>query len=599
MSTSMQKELVFKELTFRNFISYGNNITKVSLDFSGKTILIVGEDLDNTVNGKVANGTGKTTILNALAFVLYDQVISDIPKNELINNINKKDLEVTVSFSNGDGHEYFIRRVRKNKAMGGDNVFIYVDGTTKDHEITPDSMAAANKKIEELLGLSFDVFVRIVVFSADNRPFLSLPSRHASQVSQVSIIEELFGITIVSKRADDLKKHISDTEKQIQTQKSFIELKKQEIERISKQLIAAENRVSYWESTTAATIQNLRLELASIDSTDLTAELEAHAQLKEARELKKQLNAMMQLQLPAVTKLEREITALMKELSSLKNATCPYCLQAMHDVDTKIEEVNASIACKLTELDALQAELDITNEAIASQSITIDELTPKITILNVEQLVQSQKNSHVTKQRILDLEQATNPHTESLTDIRAVANDEELDYSIINTLENVLAHQKFLLKLLTKNDSFIRKRLLNENIPYLNEKLGVYVEELGLPHIVEFTHELEAKISQFGRPLGFGNLSAGQRARVNLALAFAFDDVQQKRHVPINIRLFDEVFDVGLDSVGIQSAVRAIKRKTISSNCSMFVISHRDEVYRMFDDILTVQKKDGFSNIIV
>lgn len=585
--------LKFQTLTLRNFLSYGNNVTEVSLDFAGKTVLIMGEDLDNTVNGKVANGTGKTTIINALTFALYDRVISDIPKNELVNNINKKDMEVSVAFTNGDGNQYFVRRVRKMKADGGDNVFLSIN----DIEQSPDSMAAANKKIEELLKLSFDVFVRIVVFSADNSPFLKLPVRHASQVSQTSIIEELFGITLVSQRADQLKKNISDTEKAIQTQKTAIEAKKSEINRINNQLLSAENRVNLWETSTSSTINQLKTELLSFELLDLTAEIKAHADLKNAKELKKQLSSMEQLQNNAFTKLVSEVNALTKELTSLKNATCPYCKQAMHDVKDKIDEIASILEQKSTEKANAHDDLEITKEAIENQRIAINDASSKITIDNVEQAIESQKNSHITKQRIVDLEQAINPHTDSLAEIRTLANNEEIDYTIINSLEQQLTHQKFLLKLLTKNDSFIRKRLLNENIPYLNEKLGEYVEDLGLPHIVEFTHELEAKISQFGRPLGFGNLSAGQRARVNLALSFAFDDVQQKRHVPINIRLFDEVFDIGLDSVGIQAAARAVKRKTAINNISTFVISHRDEVYRMFDEIMLVQKKDGFSMI--
>jgi DNA repair exonuclease SbcCD ATPase subunit len=169
----------------------------------------------------------------------------------------------------------------------------------------------------------------------------------------------------------------------------------------------------------------------------------------------------------------------------------------------------------------------------------------------------------------------------------------------INNLNNLITHQNYLVKLLTKKDSFIRKTLLTKNLTFLNQRLKQYLIALGLPHKVEFTHEMTANISQFGRELDFGNLSSGQKARVNLALSFSFRDVLQKSHDSINVCMLDEVLDVGLDSVGVQNAARMLKRKSRDEDLALFIISHRDEVSNIFDRRMIVQMEKGFSSVKV
>ncbi|MCK5344042.1 MAG: AAA family ATPase, partial [Candidatus Heimdallarchaeota archaeon] len=139
--------LRFKSLSLRNFLSYGNIPTVIQLDQPGTT-LIVGEDLDNTERGTGANGVGKTVIVNALAYGMYDKPISNISKDNLVNNINKKNMEVAVEFET-DGDTYLIRRVRKEKAGATGN---YVQLFENGHDITPDSVGNTNRLIEKIIG---------------------------------------------------------------------------------------------------------------------------------------------------------------------------------------------------------------------------------------------------------------------------------------------------------------------------------------------------------------------------------------------------------------------------------------------------------------
>jgi DNA repair exonuclease SbcCD ATPase subunit len=203
--------ITFKELTIRNFLSYGNNTTTLKLDFTNPT-LIVGKNYDSVVNGQVdSNGSGKSAILNAISYCLFDKTISNIDKSDVVNYINQKNMEVSLSFIK-DKTCYKVERYRKNKAKGGDGVRLLIGTDFTDMvDKTPDSVSNTNKHIESILGIPFDIFSRIVVFTASYEPFLSLPSSHDSKANQRDIIEELFGLTELSRKSEVLKDIIKTT----------------------------------------------------------------------------------------------------------------------------------------------------------------------------------------------------------------------------------------------------------------------------------------------------------------------------------------------------------------------------------------------------
>lgn len=241
-------------------------------------------------------------------------------------------------------------------------------------------------------------------------------------------------------------------------------------------------------------------------------------------------------------------------------------------------------------------ELKLVKKDVGSLTTSFKDIKDKITVDNLQELLQIRNESATMRTKIDELTNALNPYLEPLEELQTIKLD-KINYDEINAMNKDIEHQRFLLKLLTKKDSFVRKALLNKNIPYLNSRLQHYLAILGLPHKVEFTFEMTASISQFGRTLDFGNLSAGQRARVNLALSFAFRDVLQNLHTKINICMLDEVLDHGLDTVGVHAAARLLKRKARDEQLSLYIISHRDEIDGAFDNTITVQLSKGFSYI--
>jgi len=297
-----------------------------------------------------------------------------------------------------------------------------------------------------------------------------------------------------------------------------------------------------------------------------------------------------------IKRVEKKVKKSSEELKHLQDERCPYCLQKYDGGKDKIKDCNATILESNHSLEELYETLKYIESNLSESIVVRKDIQEKITVADLEELLTIKNEATSLHNKIEELTHAENPFVEPLEELLAIELD-PIEYNEINRLKELIDHQKFLLRLLTKKDSFVRKILLNKNLPFLNARLQYYLTELGLPHRVEFTHQLTAQISQFGRELDFGNLSNGQRARVNIALSFAFRDVLQSRHSPINVCVLDEVLDVGLDTVGIQSAARMLKRKARDEGLSLYIISHRDEITSTFDRNLTIQMSKGFSYI--
>jgi DNA repair exonuclease SbcCD ATPase subunit len=171
----------------------------------------------------------------------------------------------------------------------------------------------------------------------------------------------------------------------------------------------------------------------------------------------------------------------------------------------------------------------------------------------------------------------------------------EVSWDEINRVSKLLEHQEFLLKLLTSKDSFVRKRIIEQNLAYLNHRLGYYLDKLQLPHQVTFKSDLEVDISQLGQSFDFDNLSRGERNRLILALSWSFRDVYESFTEPMNLMFIDELVDSGMDSVGIEHSMAVLKSMGREMNRNIFLISHRDELASRVNHVLMVVKENGFT----
>lgn len=577
----MSTELQFLGLRLRNFLSFGNAYTDIDLTAEG-TILINGENIDN--GG--ANGVGKTTIINAICYALYNNPFDKISLKRLINNTNgEKDtlMEVSLRFLKGD-KEYEIYRCRGSET----NIEISCDG----QDITLDSVAENDKMVVEIIGYSYELFTNVIVFAGGMEPFLL-----KSVGDQRKLIEELFNITILSEKAKTLKEKIKITEGDINIQEAVIREQQNAVARYNKQVADAEARILKWEEDKETSIAKIKAQLESIDGIDFEAEKARHEELKITSDGVKILRQLSQASEKKVREAITKCSKIGKELEHLRDSKCPYCLQQFADAGAKIAELEKQEEALITEIDELKKEFEETDANLKAAEELEKQIKESIEHPNLDALLKIRTDAEVLRDKLKQTEASTNPHLEAfealLTESVKETNTKKLD-----ELKTLLEHQQFMLKLLTDKNSFLRRSIINETIPFLNDRLNYYTSELGLPHLVNFADDMSCTVSEYGRELDFGNLSNGEKKRVNIAMSLAFRDVLHHLHGRANCMFIDELDGGALDLPGVDSIIRVLKKKSRDDNLAIWIISHRPEMGGRFDTEITVRKENGFSSII-
>ena len=577
-----------KTLTVKNFMSVGNTTQAVNFDRNDLT-LVLGENLDLGGDDSGArNGTGKTTIINALSFALYGNALTNIKKDNLINKTNQKNMMVTIDFEK-DGENYRIERGRKPGIMKffvGDN----------EKEITDDAQGDSREtqqEIERMLGMSHDMFKHIVALNTYTEPFLALRAN-----DQRTIIEQLLGITLLSEKADKLKETNKATKDAITQEEFRIKAVGDANKRIEEQIEALKRRQKLWIDKHAEETEKLQTGIEELQKIDIQAEIQAHQAFKTWDQTRKDINELSSAISRTKMDLSREektISKISTEIVSLENHTCHTCGQEFHDekhqqvLGSKQGELSGAIQAK-EEHATLLAELQQTHDGLG-------KLGPRpVTFYDRESDAIHHQASvdNLIKQRETKLVEQ-DPYTEQIAEMQTTA-VEEVSYDTINDLNTVKEHQEFLLKLLTNKDSFIRKRIIDQNLSYLNARLGQYLDRIGLPHTVKFNNDLSVSITELGRDLDFDNLSRGERNRLILSLSWAFRDVWESLYQPINLLFIDELVDSGLDSSGVENSLAILKKMSRESNKSIWLVSHKDELVGRVNNTLHVVKEAGFTS---
>jgi DNA repair exonuclease SbcCD ATPase subunit len=577
-----------KTLTVKNFMSVGN--TTQAVDFDRKDLtLVLGENLDLGGDDSGArNGTGKTTIINALSYALYGNALTNIKKDNLINKTNQKGMMVTIDFEK-DGQSYRIERGRKPTGMR-----FWVGDTEK--EITDDAQGDSREtqaEIERMLGMSHDMFKHIVALNTYTEPFLALKAN-----DQRAIIEQLLGITLLSEKADKLKEANKATKDAITQEEFRIKAVGDANKRIEEQIEALKRRQTLWTTKHAEDVQKLNSAIEELQKIDIQAEIQAHQTFKTWDQTRKDLNelstAISRTKLD-LSREEKTISKITAELVSLEDHTCHTCGQEFHDNKhqqvlgqkqrdlagaTESAKTHATILAELQSAELGLGKLgarpvtfyDRESDAIHHQA-SVDNLIKQLASKILEE----------------------DPYTEQIRDMQETA-VEEISFDTINELTNVKDHQEFLLKLLTNKDSFIRKRIIDQNLSYLNARLGQYLDRIGLPHTVKFNNDLSVSITELGRDLDFDNLSRGERNRLILSLSWSFRDVWESLYQPINLLFIDELVDSGMDSSGVENSLAILKKMSREANKSIWLVSHKDELAGRVNNTLHVVKENGFTS---
>ena len=261
------------------------------------------------------------------------------------------------------------------------------------------------------------------------------------------------------------------------------------------------------------------------------------------------------------------------------------------------EEYTQELNDKISEEQELIKNLTKMNEEIVSGDVEIGPLQDKpVTFYKtLEEALTHRNNVDNLIQSITDKNEEENPYIEQIESMKE-SGIQEISWDTINGLTSLKEHQEFLYKLLTSKDSFIRRRIIDQNIAYLNHRLAHYLNAIGLPHDVKFNSDLSVEITEYGRDLDFDNLSRGERNRLILSLSWAFRDIYESLNHPMNFLCIDELIDSGLDGVGVENALGILKKMSREQHKNIFLISHREELSGRVNDVLYVIKEGGFTS---
>ena len=567
-------------------MSVGNSTQAIDFDRKDLT-LVLGENLDLGGDGS-RNGTGKTTIINALSYALYGTALSNIRKDNLVNKTNGKNMLVSLDFGVG-GKSYRIERGRKPNVLRffvNDQEQDITDNAQGDSRETQDS-------IEQLLGLSHDMFRHILALNTYTEPFLSLKAN-----DQRTIIEQLLGITQLSDRADRIKELNKQTKDAIQQEEFRIRAEQEANKRIEEQIEALKRRQTLWATKHGEDITELEKALKALQNIQIENEIAAHTDHKIWDQKRKDINELstqisrIKLDIGREEKLAAKLS---KEIETLANHECHTCGQTFHD--SKHQQV---LEGKQTELATAQESGQEYSNLLAELQVTHDSLgtlgkPPTMFYDRESDAIQHQATVTSLEQQIATKKTETDPYAEQITEMQQQAL-KEVTYDALNELARLQEHQDFLLKLLTSKDSFIRKKIIEQNLSYLNARLTHYLDRVGLPHTVVFQNDLSVSIEELGRELDFDNLSRGERNRLILSMSWAFRDVFESLYQPINLLFIDEMIDNGLDTSGVENALALLKQMSRERHKSIWLVSHRDELAGRVENILKVVKEGGFTS---
>ena len=680
--------IVLKNITLRNFLSIGAVCQAVNFD-SKELTLILGENLDLGGSG-ARNGTGKTTLIQGLTYVLYGSPINQIRKDNLINRTNGKGMMATLEFSS-NGVEYKIERGRKPNVLK-----FYVNNDLQENK---DDAQGENKEtqleIERAIGMSSDMFKHIVALNTYSAPFLSLASGE-----QRKIIEQLLGITQLSDKAETLKEKMRLNKDNIQQEEFRIKAVEEANKRVQEQIDALRRRQNLWQKQHDETLAKIVADYEELCKVDIEKELNSHRDLASYNELKRKIDQydailarqeawkqkrdsdiatlqsqydtlshididnelqshkdlaeynMRKVELDGLNKaiatleasLKKDISLVAKlrsEVKTLEENKCYACGQDFHDDNhitvinnkrdllttaeselaqtqndleknknsiyvlgekpityykteseaikhsSELERIQQQITTKKNEEDHYSDQLTENPGTVGSMPITIydteaEAVEHKTIVANLEKSIESKVSE-------------TDPYHEQIVDMENKAL-QEISFDKINEYTKYGEHLKFLYDLLTSKDSFVRKKIIDQNLSYLNARLTNYLDKIGLPHTVVFKNDLSVEITELGRELDFDNLSRGERNRLILGLSFAFRDVWENLYRPINTIFIDELIDSGMDTIGVENSMAILKDMSRRRQKSIWLVSHREELAGRVPQVLKVIKEGGFTS---
>ena len=569
--------IIFKTIRWRNFLSTGNQFIIVSFQKS-PTNLIVG-----------ANGAGKSTILDALTFVLYNKPFRKIKKSQLINTVNEKECEVQIEFEI-QGRIYTIVRGMKPTLFQ-----IFIDGKLQDQFANQlDQQAHLENNI---LRLNYKSFTQTTILgSAPFVPFMQL-----GNTDRRAIVEDVLDIKIFSGMAKILRDKIS---------KANIEIRELTIKKdmIAEKIEMQKNFIADLDKSGKKRINETKIKLDGLfnDESVLMGDNKKYENLIKAKyqpQLEKVTSARPSLKRMNTIKikLEQRIQNVTSDHKFFKdNVSCPTCgqqieeefrLNKIEDIEGKVKEINSAykdLTKSINEEQKKEKEfIDISNK--------ITTLTNDISTNNFK-ISQYQRQIRDYESEIQEItEQIANRNTEraTLKSLKSELATVEKDKSNHSEDIDYLDFANSMMK-----DSGVKAKIIRRYLPVMNQKINKYLQMMDFYINFTLDEQFNERIkSPIHEKFSYESFSEGEKMRIDLAILFTWRDISKmKNSSSTNILILDEIFDSSLDSNGTDEFTKIIKY--VIKDAYIFMISHKvDELTDRLDNLITFEKMNGFSKV--
>jgi len=619
--------LRFLSISLRNFLSFGSKETIVRLDGNMMTV-ILGMNMD-TGGEDSRNGVGKSAIIDAISYALFGKPVRQkvtIPK--LVNKQTRKGqpMMVVIEFEKDDlvyrlerGENpsrirYYIKAIDNNESI------LAREGSKFKYEKSKSKKEVTND-IEELLGFDHDLFVYLIALSSETDDYLWL-----KEADQRKINEKLFGFEIMAKKAKLLSDDRRIKNRILATLEGSLSATRAANKRIQTEIDSIQLRSSAWEAEHEKDLFDLDEVIQSLSKVDVKSEMELLklkdelvAMVSEASTKMKGMASKSELHNQAVNQCvaeigrsEKDLELISYQLKELNDSTCPTCKQHWEPdpqfrLDLEIKSGNlldklevATAKLPLEEDHLSDARSDMANAVVQESGLKTHlseiESNGDLTYNSVEEAAGAEATLLALREQLESLKTDANPHIKSVERLETKAL-EKIDDSEYKESKRLVDHYDLLIELLTKKDSYVRRHIIEQWLPYLNGRIAHWLTILELPHSVHFQSDMSVEIMKFHEDYDYGNLSKGERNRLRIALSLSFQEVFQYMNYPINLICVDEMIDNGICPRGAENAVAALREISQTQGKRVLLVTHREDIAANVEDVMLVVKENDISRI--
>lgn len=562
----------FQTVRYKNILSTGNVFTEIQLN-RAKTTLIVG-----------TNGSGKTTLLDAISFALYGRAFRDIKKEQLVNNLLRKQLVVEVEFR-VDGNQFKVSR-----GVKPDFFHIYKNG-----DLVPQDAAARDYQtgLEEELGMNYKTFKQVVVLGATNyTPFMELKNEHRRQV-----VEDIIDLAVISVMWSILSKQIDRCKDDLRIVNATLETLRSS-HQIHHQYLAEAQHANRMK------IESLKASSEALQNKIDTLNAQVPAKQAQVDELMQfaakqpTLNAKS-IELRSIeAQIEQRLRALRSEVTFFEtNEQCPTCNQPL-DEHFRQTETEAR-QCKIDEISAMMSQLDQKISDTTERLSYVNQIQRKVSELQQEITSIQQEVSFI--ERNIDNNDADIAELESHENVNGEEVARAYDFALKHEEATYLAlmekRKEQDLAAVQLKDTGIKAQLIKRYLPKINALVRSYLHTMNLFIEFELDEHFNETIRMPDKELySYQSFSQGEKMRINLAILFSWREIARLRNsVSTNLLVMDEIFDSSLDDAGIEDFLTIVEE--LAGNLNLFVISHKTQMFDKFRSAIRFEKKGRFSTI--